>query len=155
MKRLVVLALLTLVGGFFYLIHDVGRIPLYDANITRLAETPLEGYCAGQTFWRNNGEADAGRAVECRNSSERSDEVNLSQVVPQFCQAVVDEGFQGAKSDCENVVNDRRWWPTYDGGLTDAFTKAYPYPGDKVLTPPVNDDSRTGDREGLTRESNE
>ncbi len=104
------------------------------------------------SYWRNNGEANAERAADCRKDTQRSDDVDLSTVVNHFCRAVKDEGFMGAVSDCEGIIASRRWWPTYDGGLTDAFNKAYPYPGDRLLQPPPADNSRPGDREGFTRE---
>ena len=39
MRRLAVVAVLILVAGFVYLLKDVGHVPLFSANLERLAET--------------------------------------------------------------------------------------------------------------------
>jgi hypothetical protein len=151
MRKLAVLAAATILFGFIYVIRDVGHVPLFDANIQRLAETVQEGYCAGVTFWTHGGEPNPTTAQECRDTSQRPTDYNLAGVQDAFCYGVVDTGYGGGQELCLTILQNNRYWPTYDGGLTNAWNKAYPYPGDRILvTQP--DDSRTGDRSGFTRE---
>jgi hypothetical protein len=134
-------------------IADPGRIPALDFNRQVLAETEVEGYCAGRIYWTTNA-GSASKAKACRNATpDMSTEVNHAVVIISFCRGVLAEGFPGnVQSDCADAIAARSLWPTMDGRLTSAFddTKGYPYPGDRVLPPPPSD-SRTGSREGFDR----
>ncbi len=151
MRKLAILAIITIIGGFFYLVRDIGHVPMFDANINRLAETAAQGYCAGVTFWTNQGQPDAQKAAECRAETSYSTDINLAIVVESFCIGVQDSGYAGSVDDCVGIMNSHRWWPTYDGGIADAWNRAYPYPGDRVLVDTPQDNSRTGNRSGFNR----
>ncbi len=141
--------------SLFYISQPVGHIPPYDANLTRLAESQLQGYCAGKTFWISGGVGDAGQASLCRQQlkGKYSDKPNLRQVQPAFCQAIVDEGWAGTVSDCLAIMSQNEYWPTYDGGITNSWNRARPYPvtigGSSVGS--QNGGSRTGGHQGNTR----
>jgi hypothetical protein len=151
MRRLGLVALIVVAGGGFYLIRDVGHIPLFDAQLHRLAETPAEGYCAGVAFWNNRGQPDPGRAQECRVDSDLSTTLDLKQVQPLFCKAVTDNGYAGGITECIGILTGQKLWPTYDGGLTSEWSKTAPYPGDLVFVIP-DSESRTGPRDGFSRD---
>lgn len=152
-RFLAVLAFIAVVGGaWLVLLRDPGHVPIFDANIRRLAETDREGYCAGIAFWESGGGPDAERAAECREANAAmSDTPNIQNVQLMFCKGILEAGFPGdIYTDCMSVLQGRKWWPTYDGEISDAWTKAYPYPGD-LWVPPA-EESRTGTRETIPRE---
>jgi hypothetical protein len=151
MKKLAVLALLAIVGGGFYLIRDPGRVPLFDANLQRLAESEVEGYCAGVSFWQNQGAPNPETTRECRGTDDSAPA--LTKVQPGFCRGIREQGYGGSESDCMSILTGQKIWPTFDGGLTQAWSKNAPYPGDLVFVVP--DDSRTGERDGFEREEGE
>ncbi len=154
MKRLTVVAVLILVAGFFYLLKDVGHIPLFSANLERLAETETEGYCAGVAFWSGGSEqVKKDAAAECR---AELDDTGFDLVIVQqaFCEGIVDKGYAPGVSTCEGIVAANRYWPTYDGDITQSWSRKFPYPGDLIFQPSPNPDSRTGDRETDDREGN-
>lgn len=156
-KLLAFIGVLTVVLGLAYVARPVGHIPLYDANLNRLAETQLQGYCAGETFYRTNGnlDGDADMAAECRETRRgvMPDKYNLRAVEAAFCAAIIEEGWAGTIADCLTIMGGSQYWPTYDGGLTWAWNRARPYPR-ALLTAPAEDgqsDSRTGSRNAPTR----
>ena len=151
MRRLGLLALIVVVGGGFYLIRDPGHIPLFDAGLKRLAESELEGYCAGTTFWKHNGQPDAADAAECRSQSTYNSTIDIARVTPAFCRGVSDSGYAGGVGACIGILTSGKLWPTFEGGLTDAWSKTAPYPGDLAFVIPA-DDSRTGERDGFSRD---
>ena len=154
MRRLAVVAVLVIVGGAAYLLKDVGHVPLFSASLERLAESETEGYCAGVAFWGGGSEqVKKDAAAECR--AER-DDTGFDLVVVQraFCEGIVDKGYAPGVSACEGIVAANRYWPTYDGDITQSWSRKFPYPGDLIFQPSPNPDSRTGDRETDDREGN-
>jgi len=151
MRKLAALALIAIVGGAWYVIHDVGHVPIFDARLQRLAESPAEAYCAGQTFWEHQGRGDAQSAADCRKDSKRDAEPDLTAVLPAFCLAVTDAGYQNGVEACLGIVEGQKLWPTRDGDLTNAWSETAPYPGDLAFVVPA-DDSRTGSRDGFSRD---
>ena len=127
----------------------------YDMDLTPLAMTHQEGYCAGVAYWAGNGRRDDPKmAKECRSEGDLDTERDLSLVVFWFCRGIKDSGFNGnPRSGCEEPIDAARMWPTLDGALTIAFSDRYPYPGDIFVAKLTDDgpDSRTGDRDGFTR----
>jgi hypothetical protein len=150
-KILAVGAVLLIVGGGLYVFREPGHIPMFDADIQRLAETAREGYCAGRVYWKTGGGGDETAAKECRASDTQSTEIDLSVVQLEFCWGVISEGYSGNAYGCRDYLQTKELWPTYIGQLTDAWTKAYPYPGGLLKASTNIDDSRTGIREGLVR----
>lgn len=128
------------------------HVPPYDANLVRLAETERQGYCAGVTFWKTQGTGDAARARTCRKEHpEQSGRVNMIATERGFCQGIVDSGWvDGYVTDCVGILRDNQLWPTLDGGLTDQWNRARPYPNTAIGggSDKGSDDSRTGDRPG-------
>jgi hypothetical protein len=145
--------ILTVVGGLFLLILPVSHIPLLDANRWVLSETEQQGYCAGYVFDGNEPQEQA--AADCRSESSQSTEIDLRVVQRAACQ-----GYASAHSldatwvnDCEGYLQATRQWPTIDGRLTDAWNRRFPYPLSDIGIPGApTSESRTGDREGNTRE---
>lgn len=150
MRKLAALAIIAIVGGGFYLVRDPGHVPIFDAGLNRLAESEREGWCAGETYWSNRGQPNATAAAECRANSTLDPTPNLNMVQPAFCMAVREGGFPGTVDECQGILDGQKLWPTYDGGLTQSWSKSAPYPGDLAFVVPP-DDSRTGDRQGFTR----
>ena len=138
-----------------YVARPTGHIPLYDANLVRLAESPLQGYCAGETLMKTQDYAGNGAMAEaCRakNGSAMSNKPNISRVERPFCQAVVANGFNGSVDDCLEILAQNQLWPTYDGGITNQWNRARPYPRSAIqVIAPKPDDSRTGGRSGPSR----
>lgn len=151
MRKLAVLAVIALIGGAWYVVRDPGHVPLFDASLQRLAETEAEAHCAGVTFWTNRGQANPAEAEDCRTTSDQSTEFDLTVVQPAFCRAVTDQGYEGGVDNCLNILEGQKLWPTYDGGLTGAWSDTAPYPGDRALVVPPSD-SRTGSRDGFSRD---
>jgi hypothetical protein len=156
-RRLLAAAgILTVVLGFVWLIWPVGHIPLFDANLVRLAESDLQGYCAGETFWKTSGEGSASGAAECRSrlKAQHKDVIDLQAVQPAFCQAIVDAGWEGSQQDCLGIMVDNQYWPTYDGGITNQWNRARKYPLVFHVSPASGSQggSRTGGHGANTRE---
>jgi hypothetical protein len=127
---------------------------LLDANRWVLAETEQQGFCAGYSFDRNEPQEQA--ASDCRSESDLSDEINLRVVQRAACQGYATANNQDAVwvNDCEAYLQATRQWPTIDGRLTDSWNRRFPYPLSDIGIPgaPAPSESRTGDREGNTRE---
>ena len=151
MRRLALISLIVVAGGAFYLLHDVGRIPMFDDNLRPLAESEVEGYCAGLTFWSNRGSGNAAEAAACRAGSDRSTEPDLVRVPAFFCMAVREAGFAGTVDECLGILDGQKLWPTRDGDLTNSWSQSAPYPGDLAFVVPPSD-SRTGTRDGFSRD---
>jgi len=152
MRKLAFLAVLVVFAGGWYLLKDAGHVPMYSANLERLAETSTEGYCAGKAFW-SGGASEQDRKIaasECRTARGPSD-YNLAEVQPAFCEAVTKEGYAPGVDVCLDIVVKSQLWPTYNGGLTRAWSRNFPYPGRLILQQTTTDDSRTGNREGNIR----
>ena len=134
-----------------YAVRPSPHVPLYDANLVRLAETERQGYCSGTTFWRTQGEGDTGVARECRETHpEESGRVNLLLAERGFCRGIVDGGWDGGSvTDCVAILGSYQYWPTYDGSITDQWNRARPYPRPAISgAADQTDDSRTGGRTG-------
>jgi hypothetical protein len=129
-RTLAVTGVVLLVGSVMYLSWPVGHIPPYDANLVRLAESDLEGYCAGDTFWKTGGMGSGSQASQCRKrlAKKRSDKPDLRVVQRGFCQAIVANGWQGTVSDCLSIMTSQQLWPTYNGSITNQWNRARPYP---------------------------
>ncbi len=153
MRKLALLALIVVVAGAGYLLKDAGHVPLFSASLERLAETESEGWCAGVGFWsaRTSPADQKAIASECRSSRPGTDP-DLQAVQPAFCQAIVNRGYKNGVDGCLKVVTLNRYWPTYDGGITQSWSRKFPYPGDLILQDtPTDNTGRTGDREGNLR----
>lgn len=149
MRKLALLAFIAIVGGFFYLVRDVGHIPALDANLNVLAESREAGYCAGVVWWETRDNPTAKQTAECRESNDLSSEVDMRVVQESFCDGIVDAGWPSDPTFCLAIMQEQKLWPLFDGGFTDKWSKANPYPGDRMLD--VSSESRTGEREGFER----
>src|SRR3990167_10201178 len=163
MKRfLTVRRLLTLGGGLLvagalvYVAQPAAHVPIYDANLVRLAESNLQGYCAGETLGNTGGEGDAATAAACRETrkGDRPDTPDVAAVPRAFCQAIVDAGWRdGSQAVCIEILTANKLWPTYDGGLTDQWNRARGYPLKAIsVGGKPESESRTGDRPGQQRQ---
>jgi hypothetical protein len=136
-----------------YVARPAGHIPPYDADLNRLAETQLEGYCSGSVFWKTYGEGDGGAAAECREerAGMHEDVPNIPAVQRSFCRAVVAEGWDGTVPYCLEILQDSKLWPTYDGQLTQEWNRARKYPQPPIqVVGSEGEGSRTGGRENAT-----
>jgi hypothetical protein len=154
-KLLGLMGIVVLLGAGVYVGRPAGHIPPYDANLVRLAETELEGYCSGRTFWQTQGYGNAEQAALCREeyAGQYPDTPNLGRVQLAFCLALTHVGYQGGVDTCMAIVRTNQYWPTYDGRISAAWNRARPYPLREGLTgeQEETDGSRTGEREGATR----
>ena len=159
-KRLAmhIVGILVVIAAVVYVSRQPGHQPPYDANLVRLAESDLQGYCSGDAFMKSEGVGNAGKAAECRDrlAKTRPDKPNLQVVQTAFCEAVVDNGWVGTVTDCLGIMQANEYWPTYDGGITSEWNRARPYP--KTFTAPAGssqgDTSRTGGHDGSSRADN-
>lgn len=144
---IVVLLVLAYVG------NRPGHIPMYDANLVRLAETERQGYCAGVVFWKTQGSGSPDQARACREEHpEESGRVNLLAAETGFCRAIVESGWEGYVGSCLVILSENQYWPTYDGGITAEWNRARPYPSTGLTgIGDESDGSRTGGRSGGSR----
>lgn len=150
-----------LVGGAFAVFRDPGRIHLYSANGSILAETQAEAWCSGISFWDTDGRGDAPRAAQCRidvaaldadGSPPLGTEVNRSKVQFWFCDGIKVAGFEGSTyADCQVPLTELKLWPTIAGQLEGFWTKTYPYPLDVFGGSKEPEDERGQDRPGFER----
>lgn len=137
--------------GLAFLAYPVKHIPPFDANLVRLAETNLQGYCSGDAFWKSGGNGDANLARECRvrRSKKRSNEANMLDVQPAFCEGIVNNGWEGTVQECIVILEDNEYWPTFDGNITNSWNRARPYPRfiNSAGGGSKGDNSRTGGRQ--------
>jgi hypothetical protein len=146
-KLMAFAAVVVLLLGAWYVVHPQGFVPLFDADLQRLAMTPSEAHCAGVSFVSRGGVP----AAECRATDTHSKTVNIDAVQPQFCETVR-EAYGLSQADCMGIMQNNRLWPTYDGNLTASWSQSNPYPGSILgAEEPTEDRSRTGDRPGLQR----
>jgi hypothetical protein len=124
-------AVIVFVGGFLVWSPSPHVRP-FDANLTPLAESYVEGYCSGITVMRNYGDPKA--ASLCRETSAHTAEVDLKVVQEAFCAGVVDAGWPGSEQDCRDRLDSSLLWPTLDGEITSQWNNAHPYPGATFLT---------------------
>lgn len=154
-KILTALAALAIaVGGWFTFLRTPPPVPLLSANLEVLAESELEGYCTGRMLYRSQAGQKA--ASECWQElgEAHAIERDVYAVVPAFCQALVDEGWNGTKYECEQIVERYQLWPTKTGALADDWSESYPYPTDRPEEQKINNNkttARTGDREENSR----
>ena len=155
-RRLLALAGATaIILGLAYIARPAGHVPPYDANLVRLAESALQGYCAGETLWKTGGAGDARLTGACRArlAKKKSDDPYMPAVIPNFCQAIIDAGWkEGTRAVCADIMVSNQYWPTYDGGLTNAWNRVRPYPRAAIVpTGPKRNGSRTGEHENQDR----
>ena len=152
MKKLMAFAApLILLGSFIYMAFVHPHIPLLDANRTVLAETYLEGYCAGDTFVNTRGWGDPDMAAECRKGWDFDDTINHEIVQAAFCTGLVNAGYPLSTADCIDIMKDNQLWPTRGGEVTGEWNNRFPYPLENTTIDGKVDDSRTGDRDGTGR----
>ena len=145
-RRLMGLAAAVIVAASIaYIAQPRGHIPPYDANLVRLAESQLQGYCAGETLFKGG---DASMAAACRETHRASNRTNLREVEAAFCRGIIASGWEGTVPQCRMILVDNRLWPTYDGNVSDQWNRARPYPGSAINVGPnpEQDGSRTGGR---------
>lgn len=154
-RLLAVIGMLVSILAVIYVARPAPHIPPYDANLVRLAESEMEGYCAGNTFWKTQGAGNASEASACRKQhSGMSRASDLPAVPPAFCRAIVQSGWDGDVPTCLVIMADNQLWPTYDGSISDQWNRARPYPLSSLGVPGdkrAGDSSRTGGHEGPTR----
>ncbi len=151
---LLIAALAILTAGAAYIIIPPPYPGIFDADLKRLAETELEGWCSGITFATTNGVGDATQAAECRTEYEgRPTDINHPIVIIAFCNGVLHGGLDTTTTQCQAILGSRGYWPTMDGEITAAFNDQYPYPGEtfRASRSDTPDPSRTGQRQELTR----
>lgn len=154
-KLLSAFGVLVMLLSIGYVARPVGHVALYDANLVRLAETGLEGYCAGIVFWSSQGTGDAAAAADCRaTTTGKSTKVDVSTVERPFCRAIVESGWEGDVATCLDIMAGAKYWPTYDGSITDQWNRARPYPRSELQGIGEPDGSRTGGRSGASRDGN-
>jgi hypothetical protein len=157
-KLLAVAGVALVVLSIAYVSRAAGHQPPYDANLVRLAESDLQGYCSGDTLMKSGGTGDRNMASQCRTklARKRSDRPNLQVVLMSFCRAVVDNGWEGTVADCISIMETNQYWPTYDGTITNQWNRARPYP--QALIAPSGKSqgggSRTGGHHGPSRRNN-
>jgi hypothetical protein len=141
---------LVILGSVAYVAQPTGHVPPFDANLVRLAESELEGYCSGEVFWDTGGNAAAAAACRAARRGTMSEMSDLAAVSPAFCRAVVDSGWDQDVAACLEILESEQLWPTYDGGLSDAWNRARPYPQAPIHKAEMTD-SRTGGHTGQVR----
>jgi hypothetical protein len=153
MRKLALIALIAIAGGAFYLIRDVGHIPLFDANLQVLAESEVEGYCAGFVADRFNKPHDK-PAADCRAANaDLSDAVNYTTVQKSGCLGYAKATNKPSDwvTGCTSWMQREKFWPTRDGRITNNWSPTAPYPLDVMFDEPPTD-SRTGTRDGFSRD---
>jgi hypothetical protein len=149
MKLMAVGGILAVLISVVYVARPVGFVPLFDGKLQRLAMTQAEAHCSAITWWES-GEPEA--AAECRENSALSTMINLHGVQPTFCAYVVPLiGGPMTQETCMEIMQSRQLWPTYDGGLTNTWSKSAPYPGTLLGGPVDEPTGRTGDRDRIQR----
>jgi hypothetical protein len=150
-KFMAAAGIIVLVFGLVMIALPVARIPLLDANRTILAESAKESYCAGVTYMKTAGAGQKDIAAECREESSKTDKIDYTVVVDEFCRGAIAGGLRMLQKDCTSIVYDRTFWPTMDGAITNEWNRKFPYPGNLLV---VDNESsgRTGDRTGPERE---
>ncbi len=145
-KMLLFFALITIlvVGLYSYAIAPPPA-PLLDANRTVLAESSLDAWCSGQLMM-----AGVPLATCHEDNPDLGRTRSLQQVVPAFCNSIVDAGWGGTYGDCRDIMEAQLYWPIMNGDVTKAWSARYPYPLDRFLeVGPA--ESRTGDRKEVQR----
>lgn len=151
-KFMAIGATLILIGSLVYMAFANPHVPLLDANRTVLAESYEQGYCSGLVFGQTRGQGSASAVAECRAESDLDDEINWNLVQPGFC-----EGFNKATqfptSQCIDIVESQLYWPTLEGTVTQAWNRAFPYPGGTISDSMSSrgNDRDNNEREGLDR----
>lgn len=151
----VAVSALAVLMSIAYLVQPQGHIPPFDANRWRLAESHVEGYCAGVVAVQT-GKADRAPeiAAQCRaDNAAMPAEVDIRAAVPAFCEAI-SIGYGMSVQDCEDIVAMNKIWPLYDGGFTMTWNTTFPYPGDRILTQQPSSDRVEG-RDDIEREEQE
>jgi len=146
-------ALLLVVGGAVAAFWPINFWRLYDANLRPLALTHAENYCAGfHGFAAGFPEHDPA-VTDCENSGPYDNVTpSVANSVQWACQGIVAGGWGGMVSDCELIFEQDQLWLVQGGGITRSWNDAWPRPrpiGGSIV--PM-DDSRTGSRDGFSRD---
>ncbi len=151
-KVIAFFGILALVLTAYYVFQPQGFVPLFDANLRQLAMTPKEAHCAGTVIALPESKRAEATAI-CRDDPDNgySEEVELAAVLGTFCSQVAIEIDSLDYAECLSIMHDMDYWPLYDGGVTNAWSRSAPYPLD-VLGSPGNVEGRTGSRELNERE---
>lgn len=154
-KLMAIAAVLVTAGSLIYMMFANPHVPILDANRQVLAETELQGYCAGRTYFSSQGRGDLAYAKECWDeyADNKSSAIQHEVVQEAFCKGLVAAGLPITTSECMNVLVTYQYWPTMSGRLTGSWNRAFPYPLEQSSADlQYGDSSRTGDRENNDRE---
>lgn len=145
-------ALLLVVGGGAAVFWPVNFWRLFDDNLQPLALTQAETYCAGLHGWQNGFALNDPDVTECEKTSGYDNTTpSVANAVMWGCQGIVAGGWPGQVSECSDIFERDQLWLVKGGGITWSWSDAWPRPV-HVGGPLVSDDnSRTGDRQGFTR----
>lgn len=126
---------------------------LFDDNLRPLALTQAENYCAGFHGINNQFAYNDPDVATCIASGDYDNETpSVADSVMWGCQGIVAGGWPGSVNDCADIFERDQLWLLLNGGITLAWSEAYPRPkpiGQGALTP--QSDSRTGSRDGFAR----
>lgn len=147
------LGILAVVLTAAFVFQPEGFVPLFDADLTRLAMSSSEAHCSAVAFI--SGGDRATKAAECRETDGRSKETDLIVVTPMFCQYVSGAIESLTYTECVSIMHGKKLWPTYDGGLTASWSRSAPYPLSELESPlgDLPDEGRTGGREEIQRQN--
>ena len=143
-----ILGVATLALAFAFVAQPEGFVPLFDADLNRLTMNRSEAHCAAVGFVATNGPA---AAANCRDEDNRTTNTDLVAVVPEFCIELVTT-LTLTYDECLSIMYDMQYWPTYDGDITNSWTRSAPYPLSILATPGAGPaGGRTGDRQDIQR----
>ncbi len=147
-RVIAILGVVTLVLAIAFVAQPEGFVPLFDADLNRLTMNRSEAHCAAVGFVATNGPA---AAANCRADDNRTTNTDLEAVVPEFCIELTTV-LALTYADCLSIMYDMQYWPTYDGDITNSWTRSAPYPLSVLTTPGAGQDGgRTGDRPDIQR----
>ena len=145
-KLIALLGIVTVLGALAFVAQPRGFVPMFDADLQRLAMSEHEANCAAEGFMASNS---AETAAECRETDGLSDEINLERVTPRFCIYISGVITTLDYDRCLSIMYDMQYWPTYDGDITNAWNRTAPYPLSQLFSDSGDerDTGRTGERE--------
>ncbi len=145
-KVMAILGVATLALAFAFVVQPEGFVPLFDADLNRLAMTRQEAQCAAEGFMASNSEE---TAAECRETNGLPADIDLEAVTPAFCSHISGVITTLSYDDCLRIMYDMEYWPTYEGKITNSWNRTAPYPLSVLFSDSGDqrDTGRTGDRE--------
>ena len=151
-KVLALLGVLTVVLVFAFVAQPMGFVPMFDADLRRLAMSLHESHCAAEGFMVSTSTS-AETAAECRETDGRSTEIDLEGVTPEFCLYISEVITTLEYNRCVSIMYENQYWHTYDGHMTNAWNRTAPYPLSQLFSDSGDqrDTGRTGDREEIQR----